>query len=129
MLIFSCNAPGILSASDLLSAMRNSLLRYRPMQTASTRNLERIQALKQVKEWTRSRFTLSEETTILVSEMACSLPGCPPLETHVLVLPLTGKRHHFKVFKPVTAVVTDDLPYAWLKDTLILPEGAGCDCC
>jgi len=33
------------------------------------------------------------------------------------------------VFKPVTAVVVDDLPYAWLKDTLILAEGAGCDCC
>jgi len=23
----------------------------------------------------------------------------------------------------------DDLPYAWLKDTLLVVEGAGCDCC
>jgi len=23
----------------------------------------------------------------------------------------------------------DDLPYAWLKDTLLVVEGAGSDCC
>ncbi len=99
------------------------------MPASSAKNAERIQALGRVKEWTRGRFTLPEEAAILVSEMACSLPGCPPLETHVLFLPPGGKRHHFKVFKPVTAVVTDDLPYAWLKDTLVVPEGAGCECC
>jgi nitrate reductase delta subunit len=99
------------------------------MQGSPTRNAERIRALKRVKDWTRGRFTLPDEATILVSEMACALPGCPPLETHVLFLPPNGKRHHFKMFKPVTEVVVDDLPYAWLKDTLALPEGAGCDCC
>ena len=93
------------------------------------KNAERIQALGRVKAWTRERFTLPDTAPILVSEMACALPGCPPLETHVLFLPPDGRRHHFKVFKPVTAVVPDDLPYAWLKDTLVLPEGAGCDCC
>ena len=93
------------------------------------KNEERIQALGRVRVWTRERFTLPDEVTILVSEMACKLPGCPPLETHVLFLTSGGKRHHFKVFKPVGEVVMDDLPYAWLKDTLALPEGAGCDCC
>ena len=94
------------------------------------KNAERIQALGRVKEWTRGRFTLPNEVTILVSEKACSLPGCPPLETHVLFLvPDNGKRHPFKIFKPVTEVALDDLPFAWLKDTLLVVEGAGCDCC
>lgn len=93
------------------------------------KNEDRIQALGRVRVWTRERFTLPDGTAILVSEMACALPGCPPLETHVLFLPPGGKRHHFKVFKPVTAVLSDDLPYAWLKDTLVVPEGAGCECC
>jgi nitrate reductase delta subunit len=93
------------------------------------KNAARIQALGQVKAWTRDRFTLPDEATILVSEMACSLPGCPPLETHVLFVTPDAKRHHFKVFKPVMAVAPDDLPYAWLKDTLLVVEGAGCDCC
>lgn len=93
------------------------------------KNEERIQALGRVRVWTRERFTLSADATVLVSEKACALPGCPPLETHVLFLPPDGRRHHFKVFKPVTEVVADDLPYAWLRDTLVLVEGAGCDCC
>lgn len=92
-------------------------------------NAERIEALGRVREWTRGRFTLPAAATILVSELACSLPGCPPLETHVLFLSPDGRRHHFKVFKRVTDVVADDLPYAWLKDALVLPAGAGCDCC
>ncbi|HUF82609.1 MAG TPA: hypothetical protein VMN03_15845 [Burkholderiales bacterium] len=98
------------------------------MQSPST-NSERPRALSRVKEWTRGRFQLAGDAPILVSERACPLPGCPPLETHVLFLTGGGKRHHFKVFKPVTEVGEDDLPYAWLKDTLIIPEGAGCDCC
>lgn len=89
---------------------------------------ERKQAFARVRDWTRSRFALPAEAPVLVSEMAVGLPGCPPLETHVLFLD-GGKRHHFKAFKPVQAVVEEDLPYAWLKSTLVLPEGAGCDCC
>ena len=99
------------------------------MQAPPKQNSERALALGRVREWTRGRFTLPDEATILVSEMACSLPGCPPLETHVLFLTPGGKRHHFKVFKPVIEVLTDDLPHAWLKDSLVIPEGAGCDCC
>ena len=98
------------------------------MQAASGKSTERVQAFSDVRRWTRERFQLPEVATILVSEMACSLPGCPPLETHVLFL-VDGKRHHFKVFKPVTEVAPDDLPCAWLKVTLVVPEGAGCDCC
>jgi nitrate reductase delta subunit len=95
----------------------------------STQNTERIQALSRVREWTRGRFDLAGEAAILVSERACALPGFPPLETHVLFLGGAGKRHHFKVFKPVVEVGPEDLPYAWLKDTLVIPEGTGCDCC
>ena len=95
----------------------------------STQQGERSRAFGRVREWTRGRFGLPAAAPILVSEMACALPGFPPRETHVLFLAGGGKRHHFKVFKPVLEVEPDDLPYAWLKDTLVLPEGAGCDCC
>jgi nitrate reductase delta subunit len=39
------------------------------------------------------------------------------------------KRHHFKVFKPAAEVLPDDLPYSWMKDGLVVPEGFSCDCC
>jgi len=89
---------------------------------------DHVAALARVREWTRARFKLSDEAAILVAEVACMLPGCPPLET-VVAFWNDGKRHHFKIFKPVNDVIYDDLPFAWLKDSLVVPEGAECDCC
>jgi hypothetical protein len=87
-----------------------------------------LEAVERVQQWTRERFKLAEEATILVSELACAIPGCPPLETVVAFWTADAKRHHFKLFKPVAEVVFDDLPFAWLMDSLVLPEGS-CDCC
>jgi nitrate reductase delta subunit len=41
-------------------------------------------AFDRVREWTRARFKLTDDETIMVSEIACSVPGCPPIETHVV---------------------------------------------
>jgi hypothetical protein len=71
---------------------------------------------------------LPEDATILVTELACAIPGCPPRETVIVFWTTEAKRHHFKLFKPVAEVAFDDLPFAWLLDSLALPEG-GCDCC
>lgn len=90
---------------------------------------EHSAALDRVRNWTRERFDLSAETTILVSEIACTVPGCPPIETVIAFWTENDKRHHFKIFKPVAKVLGDDLPPAWLKDSLVVPEGADCDCC
>jgi hypothetical protein len=85
-------------------------------------------AVDRVREWTRARFKVPDEAAILVAEVACMLPGCPPLET-VVVFWADERRHHFKIFKPIEEVVYDDLPFAWLKDALVVPEGFECDCC
>jgi hypothetical protein len=86
-------------------------------------------ALERVRVWVRERFGLPVDDVILVSELACALPGCPPLETVVAFWTETDKRHHFKIFKPLAEVVADDLPPAWLKDALAVPEGGDCECC
>jgi nitrate reductase delta subunit len=85
------------------------------------------EALRQVKSWTRERFALHDDAVISVSEVACALPGCPPVETIVVFWTAAETRHHFKVFKPVEEVVEDDLPPAWMKNALIAMDG--CDCC
>ncbi|SRR5216684_5973906 len=89
---------------------------------------ERLRVVERVTEWTRERFKLPKEAVISVSEIACPLPGCPPLET-VVAFWMAEQRYQFKLFKPVEDVVVDDLPYAWLKDALTVPEGLDCDCC
>ncbi len=85
-------------------------------------------ALGRVREWTRARFALADDVTIMVNELACTLPGCPPRETVVAFWTAPDRRHHFKIFKPAAEVACDDLPPAWLKDALVIAEG-DCDCC
>jgi hypothetical protein len=88
-----------------------------------------LQALERIRDWTRERFSLDADAALLVTEVACSQPGCPPLETVVAFWTEGDKRHHFKIFKPAAEVSPDDLPYSWMKDGLAVPEGFSCDCC
>ena len=89
---------------------------------------ERLQAVDRVTQWTRERFRLPKEAAISVAEVACSLPGCAPLET-VVMFWIAEQRYQFKLFKPLAEVVVDDLPFAWLMGALAVQEGAGWDCC
>src|SRR5215470_8929595 len=69
------------------------------------------EALERVRAWTRERFKLADDVPVLVAEIACGLPGCPPLETVVAFWTAGDRRHQFKVFKPVEEVSRDDLPF------------------
>jgi hypothetical protein len=86
-------------------------------------------ALERVRTWTRARFGLPEDAAILVVQIACSVPGCPPLETAVAFWTAETTRHQFKLFKPVAEVVADDLPPGWMKPALIVDEESGFECC
>jgi hypothetical protein len=90
---------------------------------------QHVAALERVKAWTRQHFKLPEDAAILVSEVSCALPGCPPRETVIAFWTENEKRHQFKLFKPAEDIVLDDLPPAWLKNALIAIEGFGCECC
>ena len=63
---------------------------------------------ERVRTWAREHFNLADDETIMVSELPCSDPGCPPVETNV-VFWTRGGRHQFKVYKPLAEVVPDDL--------------------
>jgi nitrate reductase delta subunit len=91
------------------------------------RSPEHTAALDRVREWVRARFSL-DDTAILVTEVACAVPGCPPVETAIAFW--SGeRRHHFKVFKPVAEVAEGDLPPAWYKSALAVPDDFYCECC
>ena len=89
---------------------------------------EHREALDRVREWTRTRFALGDAAAILVAEVTCAVPGCPPLET-VIAFWSGERRHHYKVFKPVGEVVEDDLPPRWFMGALAVPDDLECDCC
>lgn len=101
----------------------------RPKFGAARKGLGHLEAVERVKDWTRERFALGENEVVVVVESASALPGCPPLETGVAFRTADGTRHHFKLFKPVEAVVAADLPQAWMKAALAASDGFGCECC
>ncbi len=94
----------------------------------TTRTTGQGAALDRVRSWTRARFALPEDDTVMVSQIACAVPGCPPIETHVLFWTAAG-RHHYKIFKPLAEVVEDDLPPAFMKNALVASDDLDCSCC
>jgi nitrate reductase delta subunit len=93
------------------------------------RSPDHSHALERVREWTRERFALPEDAAILVTELACGKPGCPPIETVVAFWTDLNTRHQFKIFKRVEEVLDDDLPPRWMKNALIADEETfSCGC-
>lgn len=86
-------------------------------------------AVGRVQAWTRERFDLPEHAAVMVTELACQRPGCPPLETVVAFWEADNQRRHFKVFKPIAGVVPGDLPPAWLRDALCAEPEDDFACC
>ena len=91
---------------------------------------DRAAAASQVKAWTRERFGLGSDATILVSELESATPGFPALHTVVAFWTAERKHYHFRVFKPLQDVLEDDVPPAWYRDALaVTPGGIDCSCC
>src|ERR1700742_793808 len=93
-----------------------------------TKKVPDASTLALMRDWTRARFKLADDETVMVSELACSVPGSPPIETHIVFWTTAG-RHHFKVFKPLAETIEDDLPPAFMKNALIALEAAEVACC
>ena len=76
---------------------------------------ERVATLKR---WVASALELPESTSVLVTELACSEPGCPPLETVIAVLTEHGasdrRQHTFhKALNEVTWADVAELASRW----------------
>ena len=93
----------------------------------SKKTPEHAAALDRVREWVRERFALGD-AAIMVAEVACAVPGCPPVETAIAFWS-KERRHHFKMFKPVADVTADDLPPRWYMGALAVPDEFQCECC
>lgn len=82
-----------------------------------------------VADLVRGRFALGEAAVVVASELRCRVPGCPPVETVVLIWDGAGGRHRLRVFRPLAEVTEEDLPPRWYWPAL-RDEGEGdCGCC
>jgi hypothetical protein len=90
---------------------------------------DRHEAASRIKAWTRTRFSLGADTTILVTEIESVQPGFPTLSTVVAFWTAEGKHYHWRIFKPIHEVAQDDLPPAWYREALEVTAGVQCSCC
>ena len=79
--------------------------------------------IAQVKEWVAEVFRLGVDVSVMVTELHCTEPGCPPLETVVAILDPPGQPRQFKIQKAVAAVTFADV----LR--VVKPEQNNCPTC
>ena len=63
----------------------------------------------EIKRWAASAFRLGEDDSVMVTELRCTEPGCPPLETVIALLGVSGPTRQYKLHKAVAEVTEADV--------------------
>lgn len=67
------------------------------------------QQIVAIKQWARATFGLDDQTTVLVTELRCSEPGCPPLETVIALLRSNMRPQQYKLPKAIPDITAADV--------------------
>jgi hypothetical protein len=65
--------------------------------------------LSEIKRWDSAAFRLGEDDSVMVTELRCTEPGCPPLETVIAVLGVPGPARQYKLHKAIAEVTEADV--------------------
>lgn len=65
--------------------------------------------VSQIKTWVRETFSLSDEQSVMVTEMRCIEEDCPPLETVIAILSPNQPAKQKKIFKAISDVEIVDI--------------------
>ncbi|MEU2715508.1 hypothetical protein [Streptomyces sp. NPDC007205] len=65
--------------------------------------------LRELKGTVRALLALDDDTAVMIRQLACTEPGCPPLETVVVVLPMEGAARRWTLHRPADEITEDDL--------------------
>lgn len=66
--------------------------------------------MRKVRGWLRHSLSLEEDTVIMVTELRCHEPGCPPLETVIAIVSEGSAPRQFKFHKSIAERVSWTLP-------------------
>ncbi len=65
--------------------------------------------VERIKGWAAEGFSLEEGTPVMVMELRCTEPGCPPIETAVAIMDTPGEPRQYKLHKPIPEVTREDV--------------------
>ncbi|MEV7383571.1 hypothetical protein [Streptomyces lydicus] len=57
----------------------------------------------------RRLLALDDDTAVVIRRLACTEPGCPPLETVIVVLPMEGEPRRWTVRRAPEQITEDEL--------------------
>ncbi|EFL27437.1 hypothetical protein SSOG_07151 [Streptomyces himastatinicus ATCC 53653] len=77
--------------------------------------------MRELRRTIRRLLGLDDDTAVVVRQLACTEPGCPPLETVIAVLPMNGRARRWTLHTTAEEITEDDLRAALLAPP---PEGA-----
>jgi len=64
---------------------------------------------RRLKEWARELWGLPDDAALVVLELACREPGCPPVETVVATLEAAGERRSVKLHGAAGGITREEL--------------------
>ena len=70
------------------------------------------EVIARLKERLTAIWDASPDDVVLATELQCSEPGCPPLETVLALLPAAGGRFQAKIHKAAADITDEDLARA-----------------
>lgn len=62
-----------------------------------------------IKRWVEEMFPLTEQTSVMVTELHCSEPDCPPIETVIALMTAGSEPRKLKLHKPMADVRREDV--------------------
>ena len=80
--------------------------------------------LSALKASVRQLLDLDDETAVMIRQLDCTEPGCPPVETVVAVLPMQGEARRWTLHRPVDQITPADLQELVHTESETAPEGA-----
>ncbi|NUB45847.1 hypothetical protein GEU84_015725 [Fertoebacter nigrum] len=90
---------------------------------------EHAPAVAALRALLRNHFALGDAAVIVVAQLNCQVPGCPPVETLATFWDAAGERHRLRFFVPVADVTPADLPPRWYLPALRDDGIEDCSCC
>ena len=65
--------------------------------------------LDQIRHWLRQNFQMPKDTPIIIKEVPCVKPACPPVETAIMAMQKNAPPRLFKVQKPISEITFDHI--------------------
>jgi hypothetical protein len=78
----------------------------------SFKDSKRTEIRQKIKEWVAACLSDSSQIQVLVTELECAEPGCPPKETVIALIYPNAVPRQFKIFKAIVDVTEADVSAA-----------------